>query len=214
MGGLLGHTVRFDAADQCTLSAKASRRCCRCAMCCPACRLWLLSRPATLPRYCSPLTLRRLYIARDADVAGDMALAELTERAQAAGIDALILSPRVGDFNEDLCTFGLDALRPALRIQLAPQDVGRFTLFAEPGRLIDRPSALPAIGQITSYCRLSCGLRSKSDAGAAQPALPAYRPARCRNSAATRVKRPSNHVVVMQALGHAIHRRRVASAFC
>ena len=63
-----------------------------------------------------------VYIARDADAAGDMALAALTERADAAGIDAFALSPRMGDFNEDLRSFGLGALRAALRIQLAPLD--------------------------------------------------------------------------------------------
>jgi hypothetical protein len=41
-----------------------------------------------------------------ADAAGDMALAVLTERAAAAGIEALALSPRLGDFNEDLQAFG------------------------------------------------------------------------------------------------------------
>jgi hypothetical protein len=46
----------------------------------------------------------------------------LTERAEAAGIEALALSPLTGDFNEDLCGFGLGALRAALRIQLVPQD--------------------------------------------------------------------------------------------
>ena len=69
-----------------------------------------------------PDTLRRLYIVRDADAAGDMALAALTERADAAGIETLALSPRIGDFNEDLRAFGLGALRAALRIQLAPRD--------------------------------------------------------------------------------------------
>jgi hypothetical protein len=69
-----------------------------------------------------PPTLRRLYVARDTDAAGDMALAALTERAKAAGIETLALSPRTGDFNVDLRTFGLGALRAALRIQLAPQD--------------------------------------------------------------------------------------------
>jgi len=77
--------------------------------------------------------LRRLYIARDADAAGDMALAALTERAEAAGVEALALSPRMSDFNEDLRAFGLGALRAALRIQLASQDVVRFMLFAEAG---------------------------------------------------------------------------------
>jgi hypothetical protein len=80
-----------------------------------------------------PLTLRRLYIARDADAAGDAALAALTERAEAAGIEVLALSARMGDFNEDLRAFGLGALRAALRIQLTPQDVVRSTLFAEAG---------------------------------------------------------------------------------
>jgi len=38
----------------------------------------------------------------------------------------ITLSPELGDFNEDLCTFGIDHLRAALRIQLAPRDVIRF----------------------------------------------------------------------------------------
>ena len=59
---------------------------------------------------------------RDTDAAGDMALAALTERAEVAGIETLALSPRTEDFNVDLRTFGLGALRAALRIQLAPQD--------------------------------------------------------------------------------------------
>jgi hypothetical protein len=77
-----------------------------------------------------PLTLRRLYIARDADAAGDAATTALAERAEAAGIKALRLSPRLGDFNEDLRAFGVNGLRAALRIQLAPQDVVRFVLWA------------------------------------------------------------------------------------
>jgi hypothetical protein len=73
-----------------------------------------------------PPTLRRLYIARDADAAGDMALALLTERAAAAGIEVLALPPRRGDFNDDLQAFGLRELRAALRPQLAPQDAARY----------------------------------------------------------------------------------------
>jgi hypothetical protein len=82
-----------------------------------------------------PPTLRRLYVARDADAAGDTALAALTERAAAAGIEVLALAPRRGDFNDDLQAFGLRELRAALRPQLAPQDAARFTPEAatEPG---------------------------------------------------------------------------------
>jgi Toprim domain len=80
-----------------------------------------------------PLTLRRLYIAREADASGDMALAAMTGRAEAAGIEALALSPQTGDFNEDLQSFGLGALQAALRIQITLQDVVRFMHFAEAG---------------------------------------------------------------------------------
>ena len=73
-----------------------------------------------------PPTLRRLYVARDHDPAGDVASATLTGRAQTAGIEALRLSPRLGDFNEDLRRLGLADLRAALRLQLAPEDVARF----------------------------------------------------------------------------------------
>ena len=54
--------------------------------------------------------------------------ATLAQRAGAAGIEAIALSPRLGDLNEDLRVFGLDALRAALRMQLAPEDVERFLL--------------------------------------------------------------------------------------
>jgi len=69
-----------------------------------------------------PEPLRRLYIARDVDPAGNVA----AERAKATGIEAIPLSPQPGDFNEDLRTLGADALRTALRIQIAPQDVTHF----------------------------------------------------------------------------------------
>jgi DNA primase len=71
-------------------------------------------------------SLRRLYIARDADPAGDKAAADLTARATAAGIDVQVLSPRRGDFNEDLQATGLDDLRAALRTQLDTEDAGRI----------------------------------------------------------------------------------------
>ena len=73
-----------------------------------------------------PPTLRRLYIARDDDPAGDGAMATLIDRAQEAGIEAIVISPRLGDFNEDLRLLGIDALRAASRVQIAAQDVARF----------------------------------------------------------------------------------------
>ena len=47
---------------------------------------------------------------RDDDPAGDGARDTLVERADALGIEALPLSPMLGDLNEDLRLRGLDAL--------------------------------------------------------------------------------------------------------
>lgn len=41
-----------------------------------------------------------------------------------------MLSPTLGDFNEDLRTLGVGALRAAIRQQLAPEDVARFLALA------------------------------------------------------------------------------------
>ena len=74
-----------------------------------------------------PAGVRRLYIARDADAAGDRAGACLTERAIAAGVEAITLSPSLSDFNDDLRELGAAELRAHLRVQLAPEDAQRFT---------------------------------------------------------------------------------------
>ncbi len=71
-------------------------------------------------------TLRRLYVAIDNDAAGRSAMERLTIRADEAGIEAIALTPTLGDFNDDLRAFGVDELRAALRPQLAPDDAERL----------------------------------------------------------------------------------------
>lgn len=73
-----------------------------------------------------PPALRRLYIVRDNDPAGDAARDMLIQRANAEGIEAIPLSPALGDFNEDLQRLGIDVLQTGVRVQLAPEDVARF----------------------------------------------------------------------------------------
>src|ERR1700677_326197 len=75
-----------------------------------------------------PPALRRLYIARDLDPAGHIATARLADRARDVGIEALVLSSRCGDFNDDLRPVGVDRLLSELRAQLAPEDYSRFAL--------------------------------------------------------------------------------------
>src|SRR5246500_326884 len=131
MGDLLGNAVRFGVTDDDVLVAGEGIE----TMLSLRCIVPTLSMAAALSAnhlaamLLSP-SLRRLYIARDADAAGDTVQAILSQRAKTAGIEAIPLSPRLGDFNEDLHVFGLDALRAVLRIQLAPEDVDRFLLAA------------------------------------------------------------------------------------
>jgi hypothetical protein len=73
-----------------------------------------------------PAGLRRLYIARDNDRAGHRAAEALGIRANADGIEDLVLTPRADDFNTDLCGLGPEALAASLRAQLMPEDVARF----------------------------------------------------------------------------------------
>jgi hypothetical protein len=129
MGDLLGNAVRFGTADDDVLVAGEgieTMLSLRCVL--PTMPMASALSANHLAAMALSSSLRRLYIARDADTAGDAVQATLAQRAAAAGIEAIALSPRLGDFNEDLHVFGLDALRVELRIQLAPEDVDRFLL--------------------------------------------------------------------------------------
>ncbi|MGA2997534.1 DUF7146 domain-containing protein [Bradyrhizobium sp.] len=131
MGDLLGNAVRFGAADDDVLVAGEgieTMLSLRCVL--PTLPMAAALSANHLAAMVLSSSLRRLYIARDADAAGDTVQAVLLQRAQTVGIEAIPLSPRLGDFNEDLHVFGLDALRTALRMQLAPEDVSRFLLLS------------------------------------------------------------------------------------
>jgi hypothetical protein len=130
MGDLLGNAVRFGVADDVLAAGEGIETMLSLRTALPIMPMAAALSANHLTAMLLPLSLRRLYVARDADPAGDAAAAALTERAQADGVETLRLSPRLGDFNEDLRAFGVDELRAALRIQLAPQDVVRFMLWA------------------------------------------------------------------------------------
>lgn len=126
MGNLLGHAVRFGAAADVLAVGEGIETMLSLRSALPAMPMAAALSANHLAALILPPTLRRLYIACDADDAGDMAFAELAERAEATGVETFALSPRIGDFNDDLRAFGLAAVRAALRIQLLPQDVVRF----------------------------------------------------------------------------------------
>ena len=126
MGHLLGHAVRFGPASDVMAAGEGieTMLSLRCVM--PGMAMVAALSAAHLGAILFPTTLRRLYVVRDNDPAGDGAVAGLSDRAQSAGIEAMVLSPQCGDFNEDLRNFDIDALRAALLTQLTPEDVGRF----------------------------------------------------------------------------------------
>jgi hypothetical protein len=109
MGDLLGHAVRFGITGEVLAAGEGIET--------------VLSPRMVLPHM--PM-LRRLYVLRDRDPAGDVARDSLIARAESVGIEAVGLSPMRGDFNQDLREAGADALRAALKDQLLPEDVARF----------------------------------------------------------------------------------------
>jgi hypothetical protein len=128
MGDLLGNAVRFGVANDVLAAGEGieTMLSLRCVL--PTLPMAAALSANHLAALLFPPTLRRLYIARDSDAAGELAAKALTERADATGVETIVWTPRRGDFNEDLRGFGLDALRAALRVQLIPQDVARFML--------------------------------------------------------------------------------------
>ncbi|MBH5389333.1 DUF7146 domain-containing protein [Bradyrhizobium diversitatis] len=126
MGDLLGNAVRFGVVDDVLAAGEGIETMLSLRYALPTMPMVAALSANHLSAMMLPSGLRRLYIACDADAAGDAVQATLTQRAEDAGIEAIALSPRLGDFNEDLHIFGLETLRAALRLQLVPEDVVRF----------------------------------------------------------------------------------------
>jgi hypothetical protein len=134
MGDLLGHAVRFGIADDVAAAGEGIETMLSLRMVLPAMPMLAALSAAHLAAILFPSTLRRLYVARDDDPAGDAAHDILRDRAHEAGIDVIPLSPGLGDFNDDLRLLGIDTIQAAVRIQLNPQDVARFMLVADRAR--------------------------------------------------------------------------------
>lgn len=133
MGHLLGHGVRFGVARDVMAAGEGIETMLSLSMILPDLPMVAALSANHLAALLLPPTLRRLYIARDADPAGDVATDRLCNRAIAAGIEPFVLSPSFDDFNDDLRRLGLEWLRVSVRRQLAPQDVGRFLAMAVTG---------------------------------------------------------------------------------
>ncbi len=126
MGNLLGHAVRFGTADEVLAAGEGIETVLSPRQVLPRMPMLAALSAAHLAAVLFPPTLRRLYVLRDRDPAGDAARDGLLSRAADLGIEAISLTPREGDFNDDLRRHGADALRAALKDQLRPEDARRF----------------------------------------------------------------------------------------
>jgi hypothetical protein len=130
MGDLLGNAVRFGMGGEVMAAGEGIETVLSVRQILPDMPMLAALSAAHLAAILFPDTLRRLYILRDDDPAGDGARDSLIERASTVGIEAIVISPQLGDFNEDLRTLGIDTLRSQTRMQIGPQDVARFMALA------------------------------------------------------------------------------------
>ncbi|MHA7866283.1 MAG: DUF7146 domain-containing protein [Salipiger thiooxidans] len=130
MGDLLGNAVRFGEAEDVMAAGEGIETILSLRQALPIMPTVSALSAGHLAAILFPPHLRRLYIVRDNDPAGDAARDSLVDRAIEAGIEAITLSPMLGDFNDDLVSFGLEALRAQIRVQIAPEDVSRFMALA------------------------------------------------------------------------------------
>ncbi len=139
MGLLLGNAVRFGCAVDVMIAGEGletilSLR--RAMPSVPAAAALSANHLAALEL---PAGLRRLYLARDDDPAGHRAVETLADRAHAAGVEALVLSPQLDDFNEDLRKLGAEVLKNGLCVQLAPDDRPRVrSTWLPPPRSVEK----------------------------------------------------------------------------
>ncbi len=128
MGNILGNAIRFAQAQDVMVAGEGIETMLSLREVLPTLPLAAATSSSHLAAILFPPTLRRLYVARDRDAAGDAAFAILTERAQAAGIELLPLIPALGDFNDDLRQHGSLELAGRVVDQLYEADRARFHL--------------------------------------------------------------------------------------
>ena len=128
MGNILGNAVRFGQADDVMIAGEGIETMLSLHEVLPNMPMEAATSSAHLAAILFPPTLRRLYVARETDAAGDAAFSILIDRAQAEGIEILSLLPALGDFNDDLRQHGALELGQQVRFQLHEQDRTRHSI--------------------------------------------------------------------------------------
>ncbi|MBY5523542.1 DNA primase [Rhizobium leguminosarum] len=130
LGGLLGNAVRFrfpvNASVTVLAAGEGLETMLSLSHVLPGMPMVAALTANHLAAFRFPPGCRRIYIAADADAAGRHGIEGLSRRAQERGILPLVLSPELGDFNDDLRRLGSDRLTASLRLQLTPEDAVTF----------------------------------------------------------------------------------------
>jgi Toprim domain len=122
LGHLLGNAVRFGMAGAVMAAGEGIETVLSLRQILPRMPMAAGLSSAHLAAMLFPPRLRRLYLARDLDPAGDAAMAILAGRAASADIELVPLTPLLDDFNDDLRFCGIRALRQAVDRQLRDED--------------------------------------------------------------------------------------------
>jgi hypothetical protein len=132
LGGLLGNAVRFHfpvgGPVPVMIAGEGLESMLSLSHVMPAMPVVSALTSSHLSAFRPPTGCRHLYVAADADAAGRHGIEGLSRRVQALGILPLVLTPELGDFNEDLRRLGPDRLIANLRAQLVPEHASDFLL--------------------------------------------------------------------------------------
>ena len=126
LGRLIGNGVRFGIATDVVAVGEGVETMLALASVLPSLPLIAALSANHLAALAFAPSWRRLYVARDNDMAGRHAAERLHERGRAAGIEVRDLVPLHEDFNADLCALGPVALLARLAPQLVSADLDRF----------------------------------------------------------------------------------------
>ncbi|MFS8056347.1 toprim domain-containing protein [Rhizobium sp. BR 317] len=130
LGCLLGNAVRFnmpvDAPVKVMAAGEGIETMLSLSYVMPAMPMAAALSANHLAAFNAPAGCLHLYIAADVDAAGRHGSERLSQAARLRGILPLVLTPELGDFNEDLRRLGPDRLTLSLRRQLVPDDMAAF----------------------------------------------------------------------------------------
>lgn len=126
MGHLLGNGVRFGSASDAMGAGEGIETVLSLTTAIPSLPAIAGLSAAHLAAIDFPPILRRLYVAREQDLAGRKAFARLVQRGDARGVQVLPLDAERSDLNSDLRAFGREQLVDRLASQMLCEDRNRL----------------------------------------------------------------------------------------